>query len=136
MDSSRIAAIPIFADLPETDLAVVAEVAYEIEVPAGQPLATEGDLGHALFAIESGTADVLIGEEKVRTVKAGDLVGEVAVLSSGRRTASILASSPLHVIALFKRDVWSLDDRAPEAAQRIREGLDDHRAADERRARP
>ena len=136
MDRSRIAAIPVFADLPEPDLAAIADVAYGIEVPAGQPLASEGDLGHALFAIESGTADVRIGEETVRTVKAGDLVGEVAVLSSGRRTASIVASSPLQVIALFKRDVWALDDRAPAAAQRVREKLDEHRAADERRTRP
>jgi CRP-like cAMP-binding protein len=62
-------------------------------------------------------------------------VGEVAVLSSGRRTASVIATSPMRLIALFKRDVWALDRRAPLVAQRLLTALDEHRALDEERAR-
>jgi CRP-like cAMP-binding protein len=133
MEGARVAAIPMFAGLPEADLAAVARVAYGIEVPAGQPLATEGDFGHALFAIESGTADVVMGERTVRTVEAGDVIGEIAVLSSGRRTASVIATSALQAIALFKRDVWALDDRAPAAAKRLRAALEERRAQDAQR---
>jgi voltage-gated potassium channel len=134
MDSARVGAIPLFADLPEGDLEVIARVAYAIEVPAGQPLASEGDFGHALFAIESGTADVVMGEQTLRSVEAGDVVGEIAVLSSGRRTASVIARSPLQAIVLFKRDVWALNDKAPAAAQRLRTALEERRAEDEERA--
>ncbi len=133
MERVRVAAIPIFADLPEADLAAVADVAYGIEVPAGRPLAMEGDFGHALFAIESGTADIVVGEQTVGAVGAGDVVGEVAVLSSGRRTASIVATSPLQVIALFKRDVWSLERKAPAAAKRLDAALKKRRVQDEQR---
>ncbi len=58
MHTSRIAAIPLFADLPDAELAALALHAAESEVEPGRALATQGDFGHALFAIESGTADV------------------------------------------------------------------------------
>jgi CRP-like cAMP-binding protein len=135
MEISRLAAIPLFADLSEDDLAAVASIAFELEVPPGKPVATEGKFGHALFAVESGTADVAVGGTTVRTLGPGDIVGEVAVLSSGRRTATVVATSPMRLIALFKRDVWDLDRRAPLVAQRLLSALDEHRALDEERAR-
>jgi hypothetical protein len=42
MDSSRLAAIPFFADLPEGELAAVAGVASEVEIQSGQALAGKG----------------------------------------------------------------------------------------------
>ena len=143
MDSSRIAAIPFFADLPEDELAAVAAVASEAQVPPGQALAAEGRIGHSLFAIESGTADVVKAGETVGTVGPGDVVGEIAVYASppdpfappevaegGLRTASVIATSPMRMIALFKRDVWGLDRRAPGVTQRLRAVLDERRVQD------
>ena len=87
---------------------------------------SEGDFGHSLFLVESGSADVFVHGEKVREVGPGDVLGEVAVLASGRRTASVVATSPVQLIALFKRDVWQLDDDAPEAARRLRAAMEGH----------
>jgi CRP-like cAMP-binding protein len=134
MESIRVGAIPVFEGLPEADLAAVAKVASEVEVASGEAVANEGDFGHAMFVIESGTADIVMGNTTVRSVGTGDVLGEIAVLSSGRRTASIVATSPLRLVMLFKRDVWALDDRAPAAAKRLRAALDEHRAMDEQRA--
>ena len=140
MDSSRIAAIPFFADLPEDELAAVAAVASEAQVPSGRALASEGRIGHSLFAIESGTADVVKAGETIGTVGPGDVVGEIAVYASppdrfappevaegGLRTASVIATAPMRVIALYKRDVWELDKRAPGVTQRLRAVLDERR---------
>ena len=33
-------------------------------------------------------------------------------MASGRRTASVVATSPVRALALFKRDVWALEERA------------------------
>jgi CRP-like cAMP-binding protein len=122
----RVAAIPFFADLPEDELAAVASVASEVEIPSGQALAAEGRIGHSLFAVESGTADVVIAGATVGTIGPGDVVGEMAVFASppdpfappevaegGFRTASVVATSRMRLIALFKGDVWALDRRAP-----------------------
>jgi CRP/FNR family transcriptional regulator, cyclic AMP receptor protein len=147
IERSRVAAIRFFADLPEDELAAIAGVACEVEVPSGQALAAEGRIGHSLFAIESGTADVVIAGATVRTIGPGDVVGEMAVLASppdpfappevaegGLRTASVVATSPMRLIALFKRDVWALDRRAPFATQRLRAVLGERRAQNAQRA--
>jgi CRP/FNR family transcriptional regulator, cyclic AMP receptor protein len=147
METSRVAAIALFADLPEDELAAVAGVATEVEIASGQALAAEGRLGHSLFAIESGTADVVMEGATVRTIGAGDVVGELAVFASppdpfappevaegGLRTASVVATSPMRLIGLFKRDVWALEQRAPVATQRLRAMVDERRAQDAQRA--
>ena len=146
MDGSRVAAIRFFSDLPETEVAAIAEVAFEITMAPGEVLAKAGGPGYALFAIEAGTADVVVAGTKVRSVGAGDVVGEVAVLASppdplappelpegGPRSASIVATSSMRVIAVYKRDIWALERHAPVAVQRLRAKLDEHRTADEQR---
>ncbi|HEY6295979.1 MAG TPA: cyclic nucleotide-binding domain-containing protein [Streptosporangiaceae bacterium] len=147
METLRLAAIRFFADLPEDELAAVASMASEEEIPPGQVLAAEGRVGYSLYAIESGTADVVINGETVRTIGAGDVVGEMAVLISppdwsappevaigGLRTASVVATSPMRLITLFKRDVWALNQRVPVMTQRLQALLDERRAHDAERA--
>jgi CRP-like cAMP-binding protein len=125
----------------EDELAAISGVAFEVEVASGQALASEGRIGHSLFAIESGTAEVAIEGARVRTIGPGDVVGEIAVYASppdpfaapevaegGLRTASVVGTSPMRLIGLFKRDVWALDRRAPVATQRLRSMLDERRA--------
>ena len=116
-------------DLPADELATIASLAGESEIPVGASLAVEGDFGHSVFAIESGAADVVAGGETIGAIGPGDVVGEIAVLASGRRTASIVATTPMRVISLFKRDVWTLEKNAPEASRRLRELIDQHHAA-------
>jgi len=126
VDRSRVAPISVFAECSDEELDAVARVASELEFDSGETLMSEGDFGHSLFLVESGSADVLEHGEKVREVGPGEVLGEVAVLSSGRRTASVVATSPVQVIALFKRDVWQLEHDAPVAAQRLRDSIEGH----------
>ena len=128
MERARLAAIPLFDGLPEQELAVVADAASELEIGAGEALTSEGDFGHALFAVEAGSAEISIDGTSIGVVGPGDVIGEIAVLASGRRTASVVATTPLRVIALFKRDVWALDSKAPQAAARLRAELEKHLA--------
>jgi CRP/FNR family cyclic AMP-dependent transcriptional regulator len=120
METGRLAAFSLFAGLDDEALDAVATRASEITVDSGHKLAVEGEFGHALYAIESGSAEVTSDGEVLRVLGPGDVFGEVAVLSSGRRTASVVATTPLRLIALFKRDVWALEKEAPAVAQRLR----------------
>ena len=121
METSRLAAIPLFADLDEADLATIAAAAVAVEAAEGETLATQGDLGHAMFAIESGTVEVSADGQRLATLGAGDVFGEVAVLAAGIRMATVVATSPVRLIALLKRDVWAIERRSPETAERLRE---------------
>jgi CRP-like cAMP-binding protein len=124
MDRSRLAAVPLFSSLPEEQLQAVEAVAGERTLEEGETLTDEGGFGHCLFVIEEGTADVQQDGTTIRSVGKGDVVGEIAVLAAGRRSATIVATSPLRVMTLFKKDVWALDREAPEAARKLRELLE------------
>jgi CRP-like cAMP-binding protein len=130
METARLAAIPLFGGLDGGDLETVAAAATEVEAAEGQSLVSEGDFGHALYAIESGTADVSTNGATVRSLGPGDVFGEIAVLASGRRTATVVATSPMRLIALFKPAVWSLEQKAPETAERLRALIAERRASD------
>jgi CRP-like cAMP-binding protein len=115
----------VLSGCPDEELDAVARIASEREFAAGETLMSEGDFGYSLFLVESGSADVSVKGDKVGEVGPGDVVGEVAVLS-GRRIASVVATSPTRVIAFFKRDVWGLERDAPEAADRLRAAMQEH----------
>ena len=126
METSRLAAIPLFAGLAEAQLAAIAARASELDAVEGQSLTKTGDFGHGLFLIESGTAEVTEGDKHLRMLGPGDVFGEVAVIASGRRTATVTATSPMRLIVLFKRDVWALERDAPDVALRLRGLLAQH----------
>lgn len=126
MDRERVALHPFLAGIPDDELDAVASAASEREFATGETLISEGDFGHSLFLVEEGTADVSIDGTSIGRVGPGDLIGEVAVLASGRRTASVVAASPIRAISFFKRDVWALERAAPEAARRLRAAIEEH----------
>jgi CRP-like cAMP-binding protein len=126
VDRARIASHAFLAGIPEDELDAVAAIASEREFAAGETVMAEGDFGHSMLLIEEGSADVSVEGTEVRKVGPGDVVGEVAILSSGRRTASVVASSPVRAISFFKRDVWQLERTAPEAARRLRAAIEHH----------
>jgi CRP/FNR family transcriptional regulator, cyclic AMP receptor protein len=126
MDRSRIASYAFLAGLPDEELDAVTDAASEQHYAAGEPLMSEGDFGHCMLLIEEGAAEVSVDGTRVRTVGPGDVVGEVAILSSGRRTASVVATAPVRAISFFKREVWALERTAPEAARRLRAAIEQH----------
>jgi CRP-like cAMP-binding protein len=126
METSRLAAIPLFAGLGGDDLTVLAGAAREVAVEAGETLAVQGQTGHALFAILSGTAEVIADGAKRATLGPGDF-GEIAVLAAGHRTASMVATAPMRLIALFAE---ALEERSPEVAVRLRELANGRRRAE------
>ena len=128
MDTARVAAHPFLAGLPAAEVDAIAHAADERVFAAGDVVISERDLGHCLFLVEDGTADVTADGAPLGAVGPGDIIGEIAVLSSGRRTASVIATSPIRAISLFKRDVWRAERNAPELARRFRAAVDEHRA--------
>lgn len=123
MDAAKLDTIPLFAGLTLDQRASVAGVCDELEVEAGTVLVHEGDFGHAVFAITSGTADIVHDGVVVNTLGPGDYFGEVAVMSGGRRSASVVATSPLTLVTIFNREIWRLERDAPDVAALLRDAI-------------
>jgi CRP-like cAMP-binding protein len=125
VDGSGLATIPLFASLEEQERDRLARVCSTITVEAGTTLVHEGDFGYALFAIVSGSAEVSQDGSVVRTLGPGDVFGEIAVLSGGRRTASVTASTPMELVAVMNRDVWRLESEHPDTGEALRRTIAD-----------
>lgn len=120
MDAAQLDAIPLFAELTLDQRASVASSCEELAAKAGSTLVQEGDFGYGMFAITSGTADVIIDGAVVRTLGPGDMFGEIAVLSGGRRTATVVAVTDMTLITVLNRDLWRLERESPEIATALR----------------
>ncbi|KAJ3212078.1 hypothetical protein HDU67_004084 [Dinochytrium kinnereticum] len=79
-------------------------VAYEYFV-AGNNVFVQGQKGHDMYFILQGTADIIVNGNKVGGLGEGSFFGEVALIDSAVRSATIQASSHLVLIRLGKADL-------------------------------
>jgi CRP-like cAMP-binding protein len=100
VDMARLKEIPLFKDLEDKDLKVIATFAEEKSVSSGDTLVREGDFSDELIAIEEGTADVEHDGSTVASLGAGDILGEVGVLRNEMRAATVRATSGMRLITL------------------------------------
>lgn len=120
METTRIAAVPLIADLPAAELAELAAAMSEVEVEAGAKVISL-DYGTAIYFIEQGHADVLPdGGEATQTLGPGDTFGEIALLLTGERTASVVARTPMRLLSLSGQDFERIRARVPELERSLR----------------
>jgi CRP-like cAMP-binding protein len=123
MDPARLKELPLFAELDDAELAEVSDCARELTVEAGTALATEGENAYELFVIESGEAEVRKGGELIRKLGPGDAFGEIGLMATGTRTASIEATTPMKLVAIFSRDFKRIQSRMPKIAEELRASM-------------
>ena len=90
---------------------------------------SKGDFGHCMLLIEEGAGEVSVDGTRVRTVGPGDVVGEVAILSSGRRTASVVATARCGR-SRSSSETCGRSSAPPEAARRLRAAIQQHVGSD------
>jgi len=116
----ELADTPLFAELSQGDLLVLSGWLESEEVSVGQHLTQEGASGYAFFVLHEGTADVQVDGAVVRTLRANDYFGEVALFEDeGRRTATVVVTSPGVVWTLFGTRFRQLQQRYPDIAAAI-----------------
>jgi CRP-like cAMP-binding protein len=121
MEATRLKKLPLFSDLPRRQRKVIAQHADEVDFPEGTKLVEEGHVAYELFVIVEGTADVLDGETKIAEMGPGDVVGEIGVLDTVTRTATVVATSPVSAIVMYAPEVRALDQTLPGVIAELRE---------------
>jgi CRP/FNR family transcriptional regulator, cyclic AMP receptor protein len=120
MDPERLAGLPLFAELDSDELAEVAACVREVTIAAGSTLAEQGHNAYEFFVIEAGEAEVRKNGELIASVGQGDVVGEIGLLVTGARTASVVATTPMTLVAMFSRDFRQIEKRVPAIAKSLR----------------
>jgi hypothetical protein len=84
------------------------------KIKQGEALMQEGEPGAELFLLLDGIVDIEVNGEPVAEIGPGALLGERAVIEGGKRTATVLAKTPVRV-AVVPAD--AIDESAlPELA--------------------
>ena len=92
-------------------------------MPDGHQLVREGAFAHEFFLIEDGEAAVLQDGERVATLGPGDFFGEIGLLETERRTASVVATTPMEVIVMFQPEFEQMKKELPTVADQVRAAI-------------
>ena len=114
---------PLFAGLSKKELAQLARVTEDLEVPEGQVLCREGDTGQEFFVIVDGEADVARRGRRLAARGSGDFIGEIALLENTERTATVTAKTPLRVFVLTREDFRKLVRDNPNVERKVMQAL-------------
>lgn len=119
----RIRNLPIFAACNVQELEEIDRLADEVTIEAGRTIMTQGELGQEFALIISGEAEIVKDGKVVATLGPGDYFGEIALLDSIARTASVIAKTEVHLEVIDRRGFNTLLDDLPQLSRSILRGL-------------
>ena len=91
---------------------------------AGTRLATQGDFAYEFFVIEDGTAEITRdGKRLDADLGPGDFFGEIGLLESERRTATVTATSPMTLVVMTGWDFRALERELPQVSAEVRAAI-------------
>ena len=121
--AARLKVVPLFAHCDNRQIDFIATQVEEMDFPAGRVLCTEGTYGGDFFILESGTADVTRGGEKIATMQSGDFFGEIALVDGGRRTATVTTTTPSRTFVLWPRQFQNVLHQNAEVIHAVMKAL-------------
>ena len=120
MRAEQIASIPLFAGLARDEQERVASVSRSLALRVGEVVVNEGEFAFDFYALAGGGADVVRAGERIATLRAGDVFGEMGVVSPGersrwkrRRNASVVITAPGEAIVIEGSEFRRLADEIP-----------------------
>lgn len=123
--------LPLFELCSKRDLRRIAGLAEERTLETGSELIREGEPGTEFYVVVEGEIEVRRGTRRVARLGAGSFVGEIALLSRSPRTATVVAVTPLRVLAIEGRSFVDLLDSLPELWLKVARALAERVDADE-----
>jgi CRP-like cAMP-binding protein len=113
-----------------------------VDVPPGDLIIRQGDVGEDLFLIQAGIAEVQVRDHRGRRLSVarrgpGESFGEIALVTGGERTADVVATTPMtvlklsgeayarflrHRVAVERQLARTAADRATETVQKLDAG--------------
>jgi len=85
-------------------------------IPPGEVVFAQGDGGNVMYVVIEGEVSVLLDGKVVETVRAGGVVGEMALIDSQPRSATAISRTRCLVSPVDERRFMELIGREPEFA--------------------
>jgi CRP-like cAMP-binding protein len=118
-----LAQVPLFSGVKPKDLKRLEKRMTERTFNEGDEITTEGESGIGFFVIQHGNATVSVGGNIVRTLGPGEHFGEVALIDSGPRSATVIATTDLRCRGMSAWEFRPFVEEHPDVAWALLETL-------------
>jgi len=89
------------------------------QVLPGHVIFAQGDRGEVMYVVLEGEAQILLDGKAVETVRAGAIIGEMALIDAGPRSATAIAKTRCVLVAIDEARFSDLVSRRPEFALEV-----------------
>ncbi len=114
-----LAKVPLFANLSKTQLGVVSRAADEVAFAEGDVLAQQGASGDEAFIVIAGELTIRRNGRKVAALGSGEVVGEMALIDGGARSADVVAAVDGAALVMHRRDFGGILDEVPAIQRKL-----------------
>jgi len=121
---------PLFDELSKKELTTLVSATDDLALDPGTVLCREGRIGTEFFVIVEGDAEVTQAGKKVATLSGGDFVGEIALLTTTKRTATVTVATPLRCFVLTQSAFRRVLAESPSVQVKVMKSLAERVAHD------
>ena len=111
--------VPLFSHLSKGELRELAKLCFEEVYETDQVILKQLEEAQHMVAIITGRARVTRDGRSVATVGAGDVIGEMALIDGLRRSAAVVAETPVEGVVLHRTAFLKLLDSNPSIARSL-----------------
>lgn len=108
--------VELFSQIPGEDLSQIGQIADEVEFERDAVVIDEGELGDSMFLLISGQVRVHQGDKEIAVLGERQVVGEMAVLDSEPRSATVTALTDVTLLRILQEDFSDILTEKPEIA--------------------
>jgi CRP/FNR family cyclic AMP-dependent transcriptional regulator len=118
-----IKAVPLFERCSKRELEAIASLADELDLPAGRNLTKEGAIGHEFVVLVSGAADVRRNGRRINTLRDGDFLGEISLVTGNPRSATVTTTAPSRLLVITASAFRRLMRESPSIQMKVLEAV-------------
>jgi CRP/FNR family cyclic AMP-dependent transcriptional regulator len=111
--------VDIFSQIPAENLAQIEKIVKEVYFDQGQCIIKQGEIGNCLFLIIEGEVKVLTDDNEIARLGEKECVGEMSILDSEPRSASVIAVTDVVLLKINQEDFYEMISERPEIAQGV-----------------
>jgi CRP/FNR family transcriptional regulator, cyclic AMP receptor protein len=120
-DAQQLKEFEGFAKFSDDDLKRVVKASHRTSTSGPWPLIREQTVSDACYILLTGEAAVYVGQDKIATVKSGEVIGESALKRGKLRGATVTTTGRAEVLHIDRDDL----DRLLEDVPAMRQLIDD-----------
>ena len=115
----HLAGVSLFEGCSKKELEKVASVGDEILMTAGSVIVDQGQTGREAFVVLSGKVEVKRSNRKIADLGTGAVVGELALLDYGPRTATVTCVTDCELLVIDQRHFRAVLQEVPMIAVKL-----------------